>query len=388
MRRLVLLLLLVVPLVAVDGPANEIDDAEVIRRRETSETERAAEYRLARSAHLPTPEEDAAVAAYAEQTLAILADGRSPPLEAGYVRLWRWTRAARARGLAEDGLGAHPYARRVGDLLMARLQAEARAGSAEGMRLVLSRMWLWLPDYDRTGEAFTLALDAGERLQDFRTHVDLAAAHPRDLVRIDGSGLSARVGGLFSFLVQHGDRESVAPRAQLGLARAWLLGGARDDLIEARRAYDEFLARFPDHDLVFNVLCEQALSWLATYKGDTYDAGALTSAALLIDQAEIEARGDRERLAKVTSYRARIRGWQQDRDLAVARWYRSRGQPAWLSPLARPTGLRSWLDGARYYYREVVLRDPGSAQARTAQQELADLPVDGPLGEPLPEPAK
>ncbi|MFM2092024.1 MAG: hypothetical protein RLZZ127_2513 [Planctomycetota bacterium] len=388
MRRLVLLFLLLVPLAAVEGPTNEIDDAEVMRRRETSEAEQAADYRLARSSHQPTVEEDAAVAAYADQALAILADGRSPPLEPAYTRLWRWTRAARARGLAEDGIDAHPYARRVGDLLMARLQAEVRAGSAEGMRLVLSRMWLWLPDYDRTGEAFTLALEGAERLQDFRTHVDLEAKQPRDLVVIDGSGLSVRVGGLFAFLVQHGDRETVAPRAQIGLARAWLLGGGRDDLVESRRAYDEFLARFPDHALVFNVLCEQALSWLATYKGDTYDAGALTSAALLIDQAEIEARGDRERLAKVASYRARIRAWQQDRDLAVARWYRSRGRPEWLSPVARPTGLRSWLDGARYYYREVVLRDPGTAQARTAQQELADLPADGPLGEPLPEPPK
>ncbi|MFM2092283.1 MAG: hypothetical protein RLZZ127_2772 [Planctomycetota bacterium] len=388
MRRLLLLALLAAPLAAAQGPANEIDDAEVIRRREETEQERAAEYRLARSAHTMTAEEDARVAAYAEQTLRILADGSSPELEPAYVRLWRWTRTARARGLAEDGLDEHPYARRAGDLLMARLKAEAQAGSAEGMRLVLSRIWLWLPDYDRTAEAFTIALEGAEGLQNFRASVRLDATQPRDLVAFDGTGMAARVGALCAFLVRHGDRETVAPRAQLGLARAWLLAGGRDDLVEARRAYDEFLARFPEHPLVFEVLCEQALSWLATYRGDTYDAGALTAAALIIDQAEIEARGDRELLARASAYRARIRGWQQDRDLAIARWYRSRGEPAWLSPLRHPSGLRSWLDGARYYYRETVLRDPGSAQARTAQQELADLPADGPLGEPLPEPPK
>jgi hypothetical protein len=40
-----------------------------------------------------------------------------------------------------------------------------------------------------------------------------------------------------------------------------------------------------------------------------------------------------------------------------------------------PPGLAVWEDGARYYYQAVIARDSGSAQARAAERELADVPA-------------
>ena len=62
---------------------------------------------------------------------------------------------------------------------------------------------------------------------------------------------------------------------------------------------------------------------LIAYKGEDYDIGSLQLANAIIDQAEIETRGDKERSDTVQAYRKRIRAWLQDRDLSVARWYRA-----------------------------------------------------------------
>ena len=141
--------------------------------------------------------------------------------------------------------------------------------------------------------------------------------------------------------------------------------------------------------MIFSALTDRALSYLVSYRGEDYDVGSLISAAAIIDQAEIEADGNKDRIRVVEAFRVRIRAWHQDRDLQVARWYAQRKQPG-LAWLASPKGEteRPWILSARYYYREVIRRDSGSKAGRAAALELAELPLPtaGELGAPQPLP--
>jgi hypothetical protein len=107
-------------------------------------------------------------------------------------------------------------------------------------------------------------------------------------------------------------------------------------------------------------------------------------AQLVIDQAEVQTRGDATKVAQVEGYRRRIRSWLQDRDLRAARWYVERGRIRWLRELTMPPGLTDWVAGARFYYDQVIARDPGSRQAREAERERADLPAPAPTAAAAP----
>ena len=237
----------------------------------------------------------------------------------------------------------------------------------------LIQLWLFMPDYPRMGEAMLKALEAAEHAQAFAKAVNLEASDPGDVIAITGNGTDTPTDKLFRFLALHGDRESIAPRAELGQARAQLLGGSREDRFAAQHSYEKFLEDYPDNDLTFTALTEEALAHLVGYRGDDYDNGALVFASAIIDQAELETRGDEEKARTVEAYRRRIRAWMQDRDLKIARWYHDRNIPT-LAWLMTPPGLVSWADGSRYYYQAVVARDSGSSQGRAAAREVRTVP--------------
>jgi hypothetical protein len=281
----------------------------------------------------------------------------------------------RARWWAEDAFDEFPYSSLAGDALRMGMEGAAVHGSINQVRDKLSRLWLFIPDYPGLGEAMDRAMSVAEDVQDFSKAVNLDAEEPSEVIRLDGRSTQndTETNRLLRFLSLHGDRESIAPRATLGLARGLLLIGSKDDIYAARRAYEKFLEDYPNNYLTFTAFCEYALSYLVAYRGDQYDIGSLHMANAVIDQAEIETRGDPLRAATVQAYRKRIRVWLQDRDLAVARWYRARGTPRLLTWLKSPPGLLSWEDGARFFYREVIKRDATSPAGRNAERELAEV---------------
>lgn len=320
----------------------------------------AAEYRLTRARSTPDAAADAAAA-------AALVDA-----QAHYERKeWRHAANVAARGFKRNRFTASTQV--LGDLKRLHILANIKRDRILDVRQDLARLWLFFPSYNRVGETMEVALELAEKVQAFTTQINLDAERPGEVVRIEGTGFASEVTKLFRFLSESGDRVSIGARADLGLARAQLLGGNPKDLSPARYAYNEFIQRHPRHPLVFDALCELALSHLVTYRGDLYDIGALVNAALIIEQAELVAGADPARAELITKYRARIRGWHQDRDLAVARWYRARQQPAWLAWLKEPS-VYDWDAPARFYYQEVLKRDRSSPQARAAERELAELP--------------
>lgn len=320
----------------------------------------AAALRLERSRTEPDAEADTAAAASLVEA------------QAAYdAKTWR-----AAANIAHRAFKRHRYtasSQVLGDLKRVQILANIERERILDVRKDLARVWLFFPDYARVGEIMETALELAERTQAFTTLVDLDAEEPGDVIRIEGTGFAAEVTKLFRFLSESGDRVRIGARADLGLARAQLLGGNAKDLSPARFAYNDFIQRHPRHPLVFDALCELALSHLITYRGDLYDVGALVNAALIIEQAELVAGADPERAALIAKYRLRIRGWHQDRDLAVARWYRSRQHPVWLAWLKDPSNY-NWDTPARFYYQEVLRRDSGTPQARAAERELAELP--------------
>ncbi|MCS6970494.1 MAG: hypothetical protein RMM29_08275 [Planctomycetota bacterium] len=371
---LLALLLALAPLAAgeVRSPkirgAEELEEAERLDRRTQAFLREAAEYRLARVTATPDPRAE-------EEVRAALARARAMREHGGraWYHLWLISRYTRARWLAEDAYDAHPYAPNIGEVFHFALECRAANREVRGTLNELERLWHWLPDYPRMGEAMRTALAMAEDLQDFATKLDLDAEDPRAVVRLEGKSFVYDLDDLFRFLAEHGDRDEIAPRAQLGLARSLLLSGEREDRWRARRAYEEFLARFPDHPLLFTAIFEQALSHLVAYKGDAYDAGALRDAAELVDLAELEVRGDPERQEQVSRLRRRLTVWQQQRDLTVARWYAARTRPRWLAWLKRPPELADPDAGARYYAAAVIRRDRASrpaAEAEALQQQL------------------
>lgn len=397
--RLFCLLLVVAGLPAVDAakqnPAAQVDSSEIEERYITRIQEQAADYRLARSRALVSSESEALAAEYARQSQAILDTGESQPLEsASHWLSPQWwfvspSAARRAQWLAEDGFDEVPYTRAAGELLALQVRALAKRGSITGVHNALYRLWFFIPDYDKMPAVMDAAMDAAEREQNFTAAIDLEANDPREVINVDSNSALGEINRLFHFMVLHGDRVEIAPRAAIGLARALLRSGDRDDIYFARREYERFCETYPNHALVFTALCERALSYLISYRGEHYDVGSLISAASVIDQAEIEANGEPERIRLVEAYRKRIRSWHQDRDLQVARWYADRKIPglAWLASPKAETD-RPWHQAARYYYREVIRRDSGSDQGRAAARELAELPVPGAgeLGAPQPLP--
>ncbi len=286
----------------------------------------------------------------------------------------------RARWWAEDAFDEFPYSSYAGDALRMGMEGASVQGNIGKVREKLQMLWLYVPDYPGMPEAMDRAMSVTEDLQNFSKSVNLEAPRPGDVISLDGrSSLNdVQTNRLLAFLAIHGDRDSIAPRASLGLARGLLLTGGKEDIFAARRAYEQFLEQYPNNSLTFTAICEYALSYLVSYRGENYDLGALVLANAIIDQAEIETRGDQTKVVVVQAYRKRIRGWLQDRDLSVARWYLDRGTPWLLRWLKKPPLLLSYSDGARYYWKEVIKREPTSPQGRTAESELSDVPQTRP----------
>lgn len=377
--RWLLLLLVALPLTAGDAKVRSADtlDAEAQEEARIATFMReAAEYRLGRATATPDPAADAAVVAALERARRMAEDGGR-----AWYQLWLISPLTRARWLARDAFDEHPYSVHAGAVIHFMLDCRAAGGEVRGTIEELQRLWFFLPDYAELERAMLTALEMGERLQRFETAVDLDAEDPRLVVRIDGRSFIYDLDDLFRFLSQHGDRERIAPRATLALARSLLLSGEREDRWKARRSYEDFLERFPSSPLVFKAVLEQALSYLVTYKGSDYDVGALLDARDLVDIAELEVGGDPARAAEIAAFRKRIGAWLQDRDLAVARWYAGRTRPGILAWLKQPTALADPDAGARYYAAAALARDRTSRQAGEAMRLLDALPPpSGQLG--------
>lgn len=371
-RRLVLAALLAAvagPLAALDAGSRTNQPVDDISQDENSFADiqkDAAAYRLGRAKASARQSDDATARRYLDKARARLA--------AGHEVLARWA--------AEDGFDETPYSALAGDLLRTGMEAAAVGHAVNRVRDKLITLWLYLPDYPGLDEAMRRALEVAELDQDFQAMVNLDAEKPQEVVAVEGRTFFYDTGTtrIFRFVSRHGDRITLAPRAALGLARSKLIAGAggdRDAIFEARSEYERFLTEYPDSSFTFPALCEYALSYLVTYRGADYDLGVLMMAQSIIDQAEVEARGDQSLVRTVQAYRKRIRGWLQDRDLQVARWFRARGEhPALWRWITMPPGLTSWVDGSRLFYGEVVRRDPGSRQGLDAEREAATLPPE------------
>ncbi len=378
---LLLLLVLIAPLAVAGDPkiqsADALDADEQEERRTSTFMREAAQYRIGSATATADPAADAAV-------LAGLAKAERMRTEGGraWYQLWLVSPLTRARWIAEDTFEEHPYSSHTGEVIAFTLNCRAGKSEVRGTLNELQKLWFYLPNYPDLRAAMRTTLEMAERLQQFEAAVDLDVEDPRQVVRIDGRSFVYDIDDVFRFLSKNGDREEIAPRAALGLARSLLLSGEREDRWKARRAYEDFLERFPDSPLVFQAVIEQALSHLVTYKGADYDVGALLDARDLVDLAELEAGGDPARAALVTAYRKRIGGWLQDRDLSVAMWYTARTRPWWLAWLKRPPQLTDADAGARYYAAAVVKRDRTSPQAAKAQVLSEQLPAPaGQLGQ-------
>ena len=371
MRRLLPLiatLALVVPAIQAEdfakGNTPDYDQSEQDTKAWNSMQEDAAEYfrkRAEAAREQPGKFDDVKAKQYLDEARELLTTGHE----------------IRARWRAESAFDEFPYSKYAGDALRMGLEGAAVQGNISQVREKLLMLWLYIPDYPGMGEAMDRAMSVAEDMQDFTKSVNLDAETSAEVISLDGRSRSndAQTNRLLAFLSLHGDRETIAPRAALGVARGLLLSGGKDDIFNARRAYERFLEDYPANYLTFNAICEYALSYLISYRGEDYDIGTLVMSAAIIDQAEIETRGDKEKVAVVQAYRKRIRSWHQDRDLAIARWYRARGTPWLLRWLKKPPALLAWDDGARYYYREVIKRDPLSRQGRSAESELAEVPA-------------
>ena len=320
----------------------------------------AAEYQRARARAPAEKRDDVKAKQYLDRARELLTTGHE----------------IRARWWAEDAFEQFPYSTYAADALRMGMEGAAVQGNIGQVHDKLVMLWLYTPDYPGMGEAMERAMSVAEDMQDFSKSVNLEASDPREVILIDGRSLvtDTQTNRLLNFLSLHGDRETIAPRAALGLARGLLLTGNKDDVYAARRAYEKFLEDYPSTYLTFSAICEYALSYLVSYRGEDYDIGTLVMANAIIDQAEIETRGDKTKAELVLAYRKRIRAWHQDRDLSIARWYRARGTPAAFRWLKKPPELLSWEDGARYFYREVVKRDATSPQGRAAERELGEVP--------------
>jgi hypothetical protein len=381
MRWFLFLLLASLASLAVAGDpkiqgADALDAEEQNERRTSTFMQEAADYRLARATAPADPAADAFVLAELARAQRMRSDGGRT-----WFQLWLVSPLTRARWIADNAFEDHPYTVHAGKLIHFLLDCRAQASEVRGTLNELQRLWFYLPSYPDLRTAMGTTLELAERLQQFGAAVDLEAEDPRQVVRIDGRGFIFDLDDVFRFLSQHGDRDDIAPRAALGLARTLLISGDKEDRWRARRAYEDFLERFPDSPLAFDAILEQSLSHLVTYKGADYDVGTLLDARDLVDIAELESGGDPHRAALVAAYRKRIGAWLQDRDLSVARWYAARTRPWYLAWLKRPSELKDPDSGARYYAAAVIRRDRASPQAAQAQQLAESIPAPaGQLG--------
>jgi hypothetical protein len=338
-------------------------EEEIQERYMADRSEAAAAYRQERARLLP-----GLPAAY-HAAAGVGCDAARAALIAG--------RLLEARQTARATLRDHPYAERAAELQHILLRTYAiAANEIDATRLHLIDLWERHHEYEGVRMAMEEVLLAVETSQRLGMAIDLDASSPAEVVTVTNGYLA--VSGplkLLYFLRDHGDRCSIAPRATLGIARCLLARGTfdRDALQEARLAYDGFLTTYPDHPLIFTALLEQAVAYLVAYRGPRYDVGVLIFAAGIVDQAEIYTRNQPERIALVKRYRGIIRRCHQERDLFTAEWYHRREQSA----------------RARYYYQQVVDREPDSPAGRSAQAALAELPpaTDRTLGAPVPAPA-
>ncbi|HYE08321.1 MAG TPA: hypothetical protein VEL07_22595 [Planctomycetota bacterium] len=324
-----------------DKVSEDPDDSEVEADWFRGQEAKAAKYRLGRAQATAEDLDDAAAREYLDEARQLLADGHG--------------RGARKKAL--KGFKNHRYSQYADDLQHVAVLGYAKKADLSGMLESLVALWLCFPDHPEMDAAMRVALDAAEKRQNFSTLVNLEAEDPADVIDLEGESWRDEYNRVFRFLSRNGDRESIAPRASLGLARSLLISEDRKGFPTVRAAYESFLDDYPDHELTFTALTELALAYLSTYRGEHYDVGALVNAAAVIDQAEIETGGDAARAKVVQDYRRRIRAWHQDRDGQVATWYDRRGQD----------------DAARIYYAEVVARDPNSDDARRAERALDKL---------------
>ena len=266
---------------------------------------------------------------------------------------------------ALDGYNAYPYADYAPNLAHLLMRVNAASGRPTRTRRWLVDLWERYPGYDGVGTAMQEALSSALVLRDRGMSINYEAEDPREAVQVDDVNRVLAANNIFRFLAVHGDRKSVAPVAQLGLARSLLAEGGKDDIFNARLAYNDFLLTYPDHPLVFDALIELAISHLTTYRGPRFDVGVVLDARHIIDQAELYTRENPERVAIVRHFRRVIRGWQQDRDLFTAEWYYDH---------------RKW-NASRYYYDAVVDRDAASEQGLRAAAAIQQLP-GGTIAEP------
>ena len=253
---------------------------------------------------------------------------------------------ADAADTALDGYRDYPYADKAPHLAHILVRVYAAAGMPSRARRWLVDLWERYPGYDGIGQAMDEALASAMVLRDRGMTIDYKATDPREAVVVDNINWVLAANNIFRFLAINGDRKTVAPIAQLGLARSLLAEGGKDKIFDARLAYNDFLLKYPDHPLVFDALVELSITHLITYRGPRFDVGVVLDAAHLVNQAELYTREIPERVTMVRHLRSVIRGWQQDRDLYAAEWYFDH---------------RKW-SAAKYYYLEVVERDAASSQ--------------------------
>jgi len=342
------LLAMTTALCAVDLQ-NEVDGAAELNRVFTERRqELAARYRIERARALPDLPDR-----YHEEA--------RDALEAA-ERALRRHRLPTARKLAKQAIERWPYSHAAAGLHHTLLRSYAVSGDLREARMHLVDLWERFPEYDRFEQVLRECLVAAEYVQQRGRLFDFDAEDPRDIINYDNRGDLANANYLLFFLANNGDRHEIAPRATLGMARGQLIeaGTSFERLIEARLAYDEFIDSYPRSPLVFEALIEQAVSYLLSYRGDQFDMGSLINAKALVDQADLYTGESEERQDLVTRFRSAIRRWQQERDLQVARWYRARGHHA----------------PSRYYYTEVIGRDPTSKPAAAARREREALPED------------
>lgn len=267
---------------------------------------------------------------------------------------------------AERSYADYPFADAAPQLAHLLVRLHGATGSPFQARRWLTDLWERYPSYDGIESAMADALTTAVVLRNNGLSINLEAELPSEVFNVRDIRQVLAANDLFRFLSFHGDRQSVAPVAQLNLARSLLAEGGRDQIFEARLAYDDFLITYPQHPLVFEALIESAVSYLVTYRGPRFDVGVLIDAAHIIDQAELYTQERPERVAIVRHYRRLIRGWHQERDFYAAEWYRDH---------------RHW-QAARYYYEWVVNREASTELGQQAAAALQDLPSDT-----VPEPS-
>lgn len=321
--------------------ADELDDRFRERRREAAASFRVQAREMAESV-------DAEYQAAAAQAHAEALD------------LFRDHQFRSARRRAERAYRNYPYAHSAPRLLHLLVRMHAATGRPTLARRHLVDLWERYPGYDGIDSAMSEALTGALVLREEGLQINLDAGHPRQVFQVNSVNKVTAVNDLFRFLAINGDRQSVAPIAQLSLARSLIAEGSRAKIFDARIAYDDFLLTYPRHPLVFEALIELSVSYLLTYRGPRFDVGILIDAAHVIDQAELYTGEDSQRVEMVRHYRAQIRGWHQERDFYAAEWYRDH---------------RQW-EASRYYYQWVVRRDATTDLGQQSQAALQELPSD------------